>query len=233
MVRDKRSERRGGFYWTDSKPRVSVTNVLSVISKPGLQYWYGKIVYLATVKNPSLGLQEALAMPGIESGKAKSRGTNVHKVVELFEKHDEGKIKVPKGMEGYYNAFSKWLNDTKVKIVSHEQTVVSLKYEYAGTADLLVKHGKEYWLIDIKTGKEIYQEAFLQLSAYKQALEESGQKVDRIGVVLLRETGNYKFEFGVPALRAFLAAKFLWGWLNRELCNEVGYTHWIDPIDKQ
>lgn len=232
MVKDKRSERRGGFYWQDGKPKVSVTNILSVISKPGLQFWYGKMVYLAVIKNPSLGQQEALAIPGIESGKARSRGTNVHKVVELFEKHDTGKIEVPKETQGYYDAFHKWFDDTKVKIISHEQTVFSSKYEYAGTADLLVKKGKEYWLIDVKTGKEIYQEAFLQLSAYKQALEENGQKVNRIGVLLLRETGNYKFEFGTPALRAFLAAKFLWGWLNRELCNEVGYTHWIDPIDK-
>lgn len=232
MVRDRRNERRGGFYWVEGKPYVSVTNVLSVIAKPGLQFWYGKMVYQAIIKNPSLSQQEALAMPGIESGKAKSRGTNVHKVVELFEKHLDGSKEVPEAMAGYYKALCKWFADTKVKIIAHEQTVWSHKYQYAGTADLLVKKGKERWLLDVKTGKEIYPEAFLQLSAYKQAIEEGGEKIDQIGVLLLRETGNYKFEIGTYSIRSFLAAKFLWGFLNKELCKELGYEHWVDPIDK-
>lgn len=229
---DNRNARRGGFYWVDKKPYVSVTNVLSVISKPGLQFWYGKMVYQAVIKDPSLGQQEALAVPGIESGKAKARGTDVHKVVELYEMHRKGDVVVPEHMEGYYKALCKWFDDTEVKIEWHEKTLISHKYQYAGTADLLVKKGKENWLIDIKTGKEIYPEAFLQLSAYKQALEEEGTKVDRIGVLLLRDTGNYKFEIGVYSLRSFLAAKFLWGFLNKELCSDMGYTHWVDPIDK-
>ena len=39
--------RRGGFYWIDNKPYVSVTKVLEVLDKPALRYWFGKEVYYA------------------------------------------------------------------------------------------------------------------------------------------------------------------------------------------
>ena len=92
------------------------------------------------------------------------------------------------------------------------------KHGYAGTLDIIgTVNGKGVWIIDVKTGKGIYPEAWLQLSAYKAALEEEGQEVDEIAVLLLKENGKYVFEKGEPNLEAFLACKTLWEWQNAEL----------------
>jgi len=69
----------------------------------------------------------------------------------------------------------------------------------------------------VKTGKDIYPEAYLQLSAYKQALSESGTEVDEIAVVLLKEDGTYKFGEGESQLEVFLAAKRLWEYKNPDI----------------
>ena len=72
MSKDQRNDRRGGFYWVDNKPYVSVTTALSVIDKPALRYWFGKQVYLAMTKDPTLNEKAALSAPYQMSDKAKS-----------------------------------------------------------------------------------------------------------------------------------------------------------------
>lgn len=75
---------------------------------------------------------------------------------------------------------------------------------------------------DVKTGKDIYDDVFLQLSAYKQAYEEAGGEEVGIGVVLLSTgkdgmaTGKYKFQEGEYCFQEFLAAKKLWVWQNQD-----------------
>lgn len=54
-----------------------------------------------------------------------------------------------------------------------EKIIYSLKYEYAGTADRIVKIGDTYEVWDIKTGNDVYESYFLQLSAYAQAIKET------------------------------------------------------------
>jgi hypothetical protein len=85
-------------------------------------------------------------------------------------------------------------------------------------------------VIDIKTGKYIYDEVELQLSAYKQSLNEQGQKADRLAVLLLETgkddlpTGNYVFATRNYKFKEFLAAKTLWEWQNQETCYKIGYV---------
>lgn len=218
-----KDNRRGGFYWVEGKPFVSVTKVLDVLDKPPLRYWYGQMVYYAMIKNPSLGEKEALAAPYQVSDVAKNRGTTVHSIVEAW-KTTEGHIDtIPEAFRGYAQAFYDWTIENHITLKEHERTVISKKHGYAGTLDLLVgvNGSGKTWLIDIKTGKDIYPEAFLQLSAYKQALSEEGIEVDEIAVLLLRENGKYKFEKGEYAIETFLQAKGLWEWRNKELIAKV------------
>ena len=37
-----KNDRRGGIYFLDGKPYVSVTKVLEIIDKPALKYWHGE-----------------------------------------------------------------------------------------------------------------------------------------------------------------------------------------------
>ncbi len=152
------NKRRGGFYWQEGKPYVSVTEVLKVIAKPALSFWFGKCVYLAMAKDPSLSQREALAAPYKESKKAMRRGTLVHKIIELWK---EKKMQIPEELQGYVTAFEKWNEDNEVELVEHEKTIISEKHNFAGTLDLIAKVNGKLKILDIKTGKDIYPESYL------------------------------------------------------------------------
>jgi len=219
MATDLKNQRRGGFYWKGKDPYVSVTNALSIIDKPQLRYWFGREVFYALAQDPSLNEKDALAKPYQTSSKAADRGKTVHSVVETYKISGKRIETIPEAYKGYVTAFYKWVDATDIEIQEHERTVFSEKYGYAGTLDALAKNKKsgESVLIDVKTGKDIYPESFLQLAAYKQALDEEGVKVDSTAVLLLKEDGNYKWSEESADLEVFLAAKRLWEWRNVEI----------------
>jgi hypothetical protein len=214
-----KSEKRGGYYWIDGKPYASVTGVLDVLDKKPLRYWFGRQVYMAVVANPSLSEKEALAAPYKITSDAQSRGQTIHSIVEAYKHTKEYIDNVPQEFKGYAQAFYRWTQDNRVTIVEHERTVVSKKYGYAGTCDLLVKlngNGTPI-VVDCKTGKDIYPEAFLQLSAYRQALKEEGTTTAGVAVLLLQEDGSHKYQFSEKDyFRQFFACKVIWDWQNQD-----------------
>lgn len=221
-----KNERRGSFYWVGDKPYLTVTNVLKVIDKPALRYWFGREVYYAMVKNPTLSESEALAAPYKKNEAAKSKGLTVHSIVEAY-KHSKTYIdeKVADDFRGYAQAFYKWIEELNVTIIEHERTVFSEKYQIAGTLDLLVgiNGNNLLTIVDVKTGKDIYAEAFLQTSAYRMILEENGIKTKETAVLLLQEDGNYKYSVGSDKSKGFLACKTLYEAINEDMLKKVGY----------
>ncbi len=219
-------EKRGGFYWKGDKPYLSVTQILKVIDKPSLRYWMAREVYLAMIKNPNLTEAEAMAVPSLQSNKAILRGKTVHSIIEAYKKSKKNiEEKVSDDFKNYAKAFYKWVKDLHVDIIDQEKTVFSEKYQYAGTCDLLVRFNKDlnYAVVDVKTGKDIYKEAFLQVSAYKHALEEEKFKIEQIGVLLLHEDGSFKYATSIDKFEGFLAAKKLYEELFYEDLLKVGY----------
>lgn len=71
-----------------------------------------------------------------------------------------------------------------LEFIEIEKIIYSLKYEYAGTADRIVKLNGEYELWDLKTGGDIYKTYFLQLSAYREAIKETLGIDCKIGKIL-------------------------------------------------
>lgn len=216
-INDLKEQRRGGFYWKDGKPYVSVTNVLKVLDKPALRYWFGREVYRAMVIDPTLQEAEALAKPYDVSDIAKSRGTTIHSIVESYKTTGK-QITPPDEFKGYAEAFYSWVNDYKMTILEHEKTVFDEVVKVAGTLDLLCKNNGDTWVIDVKTGKDIYDEAFLQVSAYMNMAN-----ANRGGVLLLQENGKYKFAESPNYYSYFLHCKHIWEFVNRELCEKVNY----------
>ena len=215
---DLKKKRRGGFYWIKENPYISVTKILSVIDKPALRWWYGKEVYMALAKDPSMSQKDALAAPYNKSKTAMKRGTAVHDIVEAWKNIDEvvGGTSIYKE---YAKAFKLWLEDHEVEVQECEKTVVSKKHGYAGTLDMLAKVNGKLMLIDVKTGKALYPEVHLQLSAYKEAL---GSDIG-MAALLLKEDGTYTYQIGSNKLEAFLAAKTLYEGLNSKMLEKVGY----------
>lgn len=215
------------MYWVEEKPYLSVTAILSVIDKPALRYWFGKQVYLAMVANPNLQEKEALTSPYNVSDTAKDRGKTIHSVVEAYKKGSTINLEgTPEALQGFVKAFYRAMEEIDITFIEQEKTIVSKTHRIAGTLDILAKVDGRIYVLDIKTGKDIYQEAFLQTSAYKSILEDNGEKIDGVGVLLLKEDGAYKFETRIDLeaeTKAFYACKDLYVGLHKEDLDKVGY----------
>ncbi len=194
---DEKSTRAGGKYATGE---YSVTTILGIIDKPALTGWLKKMVYQATVDGAK-DYAEVLAYVNKISKDAMDLGTRVHEYAEQYgtgvtpAKYDD--------CMGYYKAYHQWLLDYSPELIENETTVTSKKYGYKGTLDKLVMIDGKKVLVDIKTGKYIYETVELQASAYKQAYEEERpdeRPIDECRVLLLEKgddgqpTGKHKFE---------------------------------------
>ena len=82
--------------------------------------------------------------------------------------------------------FKEFVDQTQPTGFNPESMVYSLNNKYAGTVDLVCDINGETYLIDYKFGENIYETAFLQVSAYAKAVEELGRKIDKVGVLHLK-----------------------------------------------
>ncbi len=224
------NKRRGGFYWLDNEPYLSVTEILKSIDKSGaLMYWFGREVYYAMVKDPSLSEKDALAMPYQASRKAMDRGSTIHSIVEAYKSTGRRIETVPVHLREYAFAFYDFMQDFQVDIIDQEKTLISKEHKIAGTLDMYAGVNGKKMILDIKTGKDIYMEAGLQMSAYAEMLRESDLEVNEIAVLLLetgkdnKPTGKYKFQTMKEDFDAFLAVKKLHEYINYEKLLKVGY----------
>lgn len=217
-----KSGKRGEMYWEGDECFLSVTQCLSVINKPALMQWFGREVYFAVAKEPSLSLEGALRAPYSMNASAKSRGSTVHDIVQAYVHTKEFLTSVPPQFRPYAEAFYKWVSDQKVEILAHEKTIKNAEHRYAGTLDLLIKLGDspEVMVCDVKTGRGLYDETGLQLSAY---LHADGLEATAIAGLLLSPDGTYLFKRYRPDFPAFLAAKRLYEWSRYDQLVKLGY----------
>ena len=223
-------DRRGGLYFKYNKAYLSVTEIINkVLDKPALRYWFGQQVYLATIKDPSIDEKEALSAPYKVSNKAKDRGSTIHSIVEAFKETGEIIDKIPDDYKGYAQAFYDFMNTFDIKILEQEKTIFSNKHMIAGTLDIFAKIKDKQYIIDVKTGKDIYQEAGLQLSAYAEIMRENSYVVDDIAILLLETgkdglpTGKYKFQTMTDDFETFNALKRVYIYLNKDRLITLGY----------
>lgn len=227
MSDKRKTNRRGPFYWIEKdgveKNYLSVTKVLSVIDKSGpLMWWASEQVYDAMCKDPSLSKEEAMASFRQTGKSARDRGTQVHRAVENYKKGGN-MVTNDEELKPYIEAFKSWISDNDVEVIENERTVVSEKYRYAGTLDMLAMVNGKKLLIDLKTGKNLYNEVHLQTSAYREALSENGVEVDGVNALLLKEDGTYVFQENKEQFKAFLSAKYLYEGLHSKYLIKMGY----------
>lgn len=110
-------------------------------------------------------------------------------------------------------AFAEWYKSVNPTIVMNEGVVFSEEDNIAGTVDLVAEINGEPWIIDFKTGKAVYMEYEMQLSAYKKCLNEMHKnkfKNARMAVLLLNASVNkngYRFTETAERYDLFLATK--------------------------
>lgn len=178
---------------------------------------------------------------------AGDKGTKVHKAIEsIFEgkevRIDSKYVNPSKGGEEELTleecdaivSFVKWRTDTEkdhnIETILWEKVVFSQKYDYAGTVDYIVKltHRETgevtYWIIDFKTSQYIWKSHELQVSSYKQTIENGenevlhhGKQIDvtniKMAILQLgyrRNKNGYKFTQIDDRFDLFLIARKIW-----------------------
>jgi hypothetical protein len=235
----------GRFYSIEGRSYPSVTHILGCIGKPALINWAANQeraacvdaaadLYLDLSKTPPMSRASFLATLSRRIGKQKAHrkelekageiGSQVHGLIEWNLRQTLGQKvgpepKVVDDAQWAFMAFQDWANSVNLKPIFIEQTVFSKTHGYAGTMDLLAEVNGVVTLVDFKSGKAIYAEAYLQNVAYQVALGEMGHTVavDGLIVRLPKVQTDPAFEVGkVPPVSelfpTFLAVKQVWAW---------------------
>ena len=75
------------------------------------------------------------------------------------------------------------------EVIAVEVKIAPIHLGFGGRIDLIVKIGKENWLIDLKTGNGIYETHHMQLAAYVKGwnslTQKKNLKIDRMGILWL------------------------------------------------
>lgn len=163
----------------------SVTSVLNVLSRPGLEAWKQEQAILAALTLPRLDGEgdDAFATRVVADMQAQVEtaagfGTAIHAAIE--EVNTAGHMdNVPPEIRPWMQLYSQWKNQNIIRIHSSEAVVVH-PLGYAGRYDLLAQHSEygecliDYKTQNVKNGKPKFYEAWAyQLAAYRYALNTS------------------------------------------------------------
>jgi len=197
------------------------------LPKPALMYWMGKSVAEYAVANHrqlsamldavTLRRSDDGTLRGIVSDptavegaidwlkgaphrqreKRANIGSAVHGEVEAIILDTPRPAEWPDELAPYRSGWEAFVADFQPEFLMSEATVWNRTEHYAGTLDWFAKIGHKIVLGDTKTGKDVYPEAGLQLSAYAHAefvllpdgSEEPLPAIDGAVVLHLTETG--------------------------------------------
>jgi hypothetical protein len=158
--------------------------------KPTEQFPKGEIVPgVTTIIDSQLGWNKRVLMawarrealkgndPDVMAQEAADSGTCTHYHVECHLKDIKPDLKdftqdqIDKAETGYL-AFLEWEKNNKLEYIHLEYPVVSERFRYGGTVDMVAKRNGGLWMIDLKTSKAIYPSHKIQLAAYVHAYNE-------------------------------------------------------------
>ena len=160
---------------------------------------------------------------------AGDKGSKIHKAIEqliigasvkmedkFFSKLSEQDEDLTPEEYGAVLSFKNWYDEVKPEFLMEETTVISKKYNFAGTVDCVAKIDGQIYILDWKSSQYVWPSMEAQLSAYKQALREMGRKVDDAKLAVLqvgykRNKRGWKFtEVDDQFENLFLPAQRFW-----------------------
>lgn len=184
----RRNYGRGHGYTLDGEKILGVTTALDTMDKPALKRWYAEQAAKRAVDEwdrlaelPVSERLEYIKWGGRDAVRAAAlRGTEIH---DLGQKLADGlEVDVPDEHRGPVEAYARWLDEWEVETFATETPLASVTHRYGGTADLWGRVGKlggALCLLDVKTGKGVYDETALQLAAYRYSdlLQVGGEEI--------------------------------------------------------
>lgn len=233
---------RARFYPINGRELPSVTTILEILAKPGLGPWYAReerryfeTAMLEVLSRPGARDPEyvlaavAEAVSGLkaaerEKQKAATIGTAVHAGIEWELRARLGE---DAGPEPLLPEAALWAREAELEPLAIERTVYCEDCGYAGTLDLYARVKGVPTVLDWKSGKAIYPEAFLQNVAYRHAATCLGMAAEQGLIVRLpKALEDPAWEaMVVPetiTLKDFLAALRLWRWQRQMDGRRIG-----------
>lgn len=171
----RRNFGRGHGYQIDGKKVPGVTTVLNTLPKDALINWAARVTAEAAVDRwdelaempPAKRLKELTDARWNVTKEAALRGNEIH---DLGEKVSHGEdVEVPDAHRGPVEAYARFLDKWDVEIIATEAPCASTSMMFAGTLDSVARIGKlgdAVVMLDLKTGRGVYESAALQLEAY-------------------------------------------------------------------
>ena len=195
-----------------------VTTHLGVLSKPALIFWgYRQGMdnferLMAWIAEHSPDLMEELKQFRVQSlyekrDKAADAGTLGHLFIEnhlkgLPDPKTDGISKeIVEKAEGCYLTFLDWEKANIKKVIGSEIELTCEQWPYGGTIDHIIESSVTpsgmVDILDIKTGKDIYLDAKLQVRAYKFLWEShhSDQLIAGFHILRLGENGEFTHKY--------------------------------------
>ena len=215
----------GTHYPIDGELYVRVTTVCGLLRKPHLEHWRGKV-----------GNVEAERI----SAASRALGQRIHAALEqvCLGVVDVGDSLPECDLTPYVCAFEDWFRANVREVVAVERLLVSRRYQYAGTTDLVARlTDGSLAVIDHKSSKAWPREAprpdalwAVQLAAYGNALyEQEGLQATRRLVVHLPSNAPgsiYIHEFGPERAMAdwlaFRSLLWVYQWQNGRADGIIG-----------
>lgn len=232
---------RGRWYVLPSGRYPSVTTIISALEKPALPRWAAKAVAQYAVgewrslsalieSDPDAAVDLLQRAPWRSTERAADLGTHIHEIAEALA----GEAEMPDirdEAQPYVEGFLAAVEEHDIRPSHVEVTVAHRTLGYAGTADMIATVDGVPAVVDIKTGKGVYAETALQLSAYRHAeiLVRDGQETPMPAVeagyvlhVRPRRTRLLPVSCGEDEFAAFVALQSVWTWLHERSRGVIG-----------
>jgi len=166
------AKEKSGYYLADGTRVPAVTTILNELNKPALVPWANK-----------LGLQGIDVKSYVDA--LADIGTLAHDMVlsHLRSKEADTSAYSPDQVEcarWCFASYLAWERNNKLEPVMLETQLVSELHRYGGQSDFLGYVNGKLSLVDFKTGKAVYPEHFIQLSAYSGLVNECRPELGKI-----------------------------------------------------
>ena len=167
------------FYEVDGEHYPSITSVLSIRSKEGIQKW-----------RENIGEEVA----NYEMARAARRGKGTHTLIEQYLKGETPTVRgvLPLGLFKLLRGYVDQINNIHML----ETIMCSKKLKLAGQVDCIGVYNGKLSVIDFKTANKERQESwvenyFIQTTAYAKMYEEHyGKSIDQIVILIACEDGT-------------------------------------------
>jgi hypothetical protein len=186
LERVPRAERHIQYRTKDGTLVPGVTSVLSVLNKPALLKWAN-----------NLGLNGIVLGTYVDGLAQIGRCAHVLVIAHLTGEKPDLSDYTPMEVDRAENCvikFYDWLKGKNIETQLAERALVSEKHRFGGSLDFYALIDGQPVLIDVKTGRGVYDDYLSQVAAYRLLLEEHGYPVNEVRILRIGRTEDEGFE---------------------------------------